>query len=75
MAKKLGAGFLTFHWFTTLLVFIGALTWGILAINPDFNLIEYLSFGVTWIPRVIYGLVGLAGISLIPSIIYLTMRR
>lgn len=42
------------------LVVIGALNWGLVGV-ADFNLVEAL-FGGTMVDRIIYGVVGLAGI-------------
>jgi len=42
------------------LVVIGALNWGLVAISPSAELIQYLQVG--WLMTTIYGLVGLAGV-------------
>ena len=43
-----------------ILVIIGALNWGLFAISPAAELVQYLQFG--WLITLVYGLVGLAGI-------------
>ena len=43
-----------------ILVIIGALNWGLFAISPSLELVQYLQFG--WLITIVYALVGLAGI-------------
>ncbi len=43
-----------------ILVIIGALNWGLYAIGPSFELVQYLSVG--WLITLVYALVGLAGL-------------
>jgi uncharacterized membrane protein YuzA (DUF378 family) len=43
-----------------ILVIVGALNWGLYAINPSLELVQYLQIG--WLITTIYALVGLAGI-------------
>lgn len=45
---------------TKILVIIGALNWGLFAINPSAELVQYLQ--VQWLITLIYVLVGLAGV-------------
>ena len=42
------------------LVVIGALNWGLFAISPAAELVQYLSVG--WLITTVYALVGLAGL-------------
>ncbi len=42
------------------LVIIGALNWGLVAISPTAELVQYLQLG--WLIRVVYALVGIAGL-------------
>lgn len=44
------------------LVIIGALNWGLVAVSPDYNLVEMLFGGFDPADRIIYGLVGLSGL-------------
>lgn len=74
MTKKLGAGFLTFQWILTLLLIAGAVNWGLVTWF-DWNLVEWLSFGKSWIATTIYSMVAVSGILVIPSLIYMTIRR
>jgi uncharacterized protein len=56
MAKEMS----TIDWIAMVLVIIGALNWGLLAIDPRAELIQYLSNEI--LIRVVYGLVGLSGL-------------
>jgi len=49
----------TMYWISSILMIVGALNWGFATF--DFNLVETI-FGVGTFAKVIYGLVGLAGI-------------
>lgn len=44
-----------------ILVIIGALNWGLIALF-DFNLVAWLFGEMTMLSRIVYGLVGLAGL-------------
>ena len=46
------------------LAIIGAVNWGLIGFF-DFNLVASLFGGMSWLSRIIYGLVGLCGIYLI----------
>ena len=46
------------------LAIIGAVNWGLIGFF-DFNLVSSLFGGMSWLSRVIYGLVGLCGLYLI----------
>jgi len=43
-----------------ILVIIGALNWGLFAISPKAELVQYLQ--VSWLITIVYALVGLAGL-------------
>ena len=43
-----------------ILVVIGALNWGLYAIGPSFELVQYLQLG--WLITLVYALVGLSGL-------------
>jgi len=43
-----------------ILVIIGALNWGLFAISPKAELVQYLQVG--WLITIVYALVGLAGL-------------
>ncbi|MEK6959690.1 MAG: DUF378 domain-containing protein [Nanoarchaeota archaeon] len=49
------------EWIVTVLVVVGALNWGLLAINPGWNVVLNL-FGEGTLARLVYGLVGLSGL-------------
>ncbi|MEH2932283.1 DUF378 domain-containing protein [Clostridiaceae bacterium] len=46
------------------LAIIGAVNWGLIGFF-DFNLVASLFGGMSWLSRIIYGLVGLCGLYLI----------
>jgi len=43
-----------------ILVIIGALNWGLFALSPKAELVQYLQVG--WLITIVYALVGLAGL-------------
>jgi len=49
-----------FEWITKILVVIGALNWGLYAISPKAELVQYLS--LSWLITLVYALVGIAGL-------------
>jgi len=50
----------TLNWITKILVIIGALNWGLFAISPAAELVQYLT--LPWLVTTVYALVGLAGL-------------
>lgn len=50
----------TINLISRILVIIGALNWGLYAISPSLELVQYLQ--VDWLITIVYVLVGLAGI-------------
>lgn len=46
-----------------ILVIIGALNWGLVAIG--WNLVSFITFGLGWLESLIYGIVGLSGLWMI----------
>ena len=50
----------TVDWIARILVIIGALNWGLFAISPSAELVQYLS--VSWLITLVYALVGIAGV-------------
>ena len=44
------------------LVAIGAINWGLIAMNPDWNLVNMILGTWPTIERIVYGLVGLSGL-------------
>jgi len=50
----------TINIITRILVIIGAVNWGLYAISPSIELVQYLQ--INWLIIIVYGLVGLAGI-------------
>lgn len=48
-------------WITIILVIIGAINWGLIG-ALQFNLVNLIFGSIAWLERVIYVLVGLAGL-------------
>lgn len=46
------------------IIIIGAINWGLIGFF-DFNLVSFLFGNLTWLSRIIYAVVGLAGLYLI----------
>lgn len=51
----------TIDWIARILVIIGALNWGLIAINAKWNVVAAI-FGTNVVATIIYALVGLSGI-------------
>ncbi len=51
-----------------LLVIVGGLNWGLVAINPDFNLVALLLGAWPVVERVVYAVVGLAAVWVLVSL-------
>jgi len=51
-------------WIVLVLVIVGAINWGLVAFNVNWNVISAL-FGYNWFARLLYGLVGLSGLYMI----------
>lgn len=49
-------------WITFILVIVGGLNWGLIAINPEWNLVAKLFGDWPVVERVVYGLVGVAAL-------------
>jgi uncharacterized membrane protein YuzA (DUF378 family) len=47
-------------WTTKILVIVGALNWGLFAIDSAYNLVELLSY--SWLITTVYTLVALSGV-------------
>ena len=52
------------EWVVMVLVVVGALNWGLMAIDWSWNVVSMV-FGMGALARLVYGLVGLSGIYLI----------
>ncbi len=52
------------HWIAAVLVFVGAFNWGLVGLF-DFNLVSLLLGNWSTVERVVYVLVGLAGIMML----------
>lgn len=52
-----------FDYTLLILVLIGAINWGLIGFF-GFDLVSFLFGNLTWLSRIIYGLVGLAGLYL-----------
>lgn len=49
-------------WTAYVLTTIGALNWGLVAMNPSWDLVAMLLGAGSMLARVVYGLVGIAGL-------------
>ena len=49
-------------WIALILVIIGGLNWGLVAISSDYDVVALLLGGATVASRIVYGLVGLAAL-------------
>jgi hypothetical protein len=45
-----------------ILVIIGGLNWGLIAISPTYNVVEMIFGSMQWLVMIIYALVGLSAI-------------
>ena len=50
-----------YDWVGYWLIVIGALNWGLYAINPQFDLVALIFGGYSPLSRAVYGIVGIAG--------------
>ena len=50
-----------------ILAVVGALNWGLVAVGPKFELVQYLQ--VAWLVRLVYALVGVAGVVLLVELV------
>ena len=48
-------------WVAIILLIVGGLNWGLVGAF-GFDLVEFLTMGVSWLARTIYGLVGLSAL-------------
>ena len=51
------------------LAIIGAVNWGLVGFF-DFNLVSFLFGSMTWVSRIVYALVGIAGLYLLTFYMY-----
>ena len=52
-------------WVALILVIIGAINWGLYAIDPRADIIGAIFMGYNAMSRIIYGIIGLAGLYII----------
>ncbi len=50
------------HMIGMTLLIIGGLNWGLVGINPDWNLVNMLLGSIDWLERLVYILVGLSAL-------------
>lgn len=62
-----GKGMSPLHKIAWILVIIGALNWGLVGINMDWNVVHLILGSWMWLERLIYILVGLSGLVLLYS--------
>lgn len=53
------------HKLAWVLLFIGGINWGLVAIDPSYNLVDMLLGSGTMAARIIYGLVGLSALAML----------
>lgn len=69
-----------FAWLLTVLAVIGSIAWGVFGVTRfigdgmPFLLVDAI-FRLPWLANVIYIIVGLVGVSLIPTVLSMTRRR
>ena len=52
-------------WIALVLVIIGGLNWGLIGINPSWNVVSVILGSVAWLERLVYILVGLSALYLV----------
>ena len=57
------------QYFTLTIAVVGAINWGLIGFF-NFNLVAFLFGSMSWLSRIIYGLVGLCGLYLLTSVSY-----
>jgi uncharacterized membrane protein YuzA (DUF378 family) len=55
------------------LVLVGALNWGVHAVNPDFNVVKLLSMKNEMVEKSVYGLVALAAVVVVVQMVRKTV--
>ena len=53
------------HMIAFILLVIGGLNWGLIGINPNWNVVGLIFGSISWLERLIYILVGLSALLLI----------
>lgn len=61
-------------WVAVILVIIGGLNWGLVAIDSGYNVVSILLGADTSLSRIVYGLVGLSAIYLLVTVGKLARR-
>lgn len=70
MAKKMGA----IAWILSLLILVTLISAATISFF-DFNIIEWLSFGIIWIEYILAGIVGVLGIVGLIMLVTKTLKR
>jgi len=70
----MGKGIKIWAWLITVIATVALINWG-LVFWLDFNLVEWISFGQRWIEGTIYTLATIAGITLIPTVLAMTLGK
>ena len=63
--KSCVGGMCMVHKVAAVLVVVGALNWGLVGINADWNLVHLLLGSWMWLERLVYILVGLSGVAML----------
>lgn len=56
-------GYKYLQYFALTIAIVGAINWGLIGFF-DFNLVSFLFGSMSWLSRIVYGLVGLCGLYL-----------
>lgn len=56
-----------------ILVIVGGLNWGLVAISPDYDLVKLIFGGIPGLAMIVYGLVGLSAVYL--AVIFPKLER
>ena len=74
----MGKGFNLFAWLITVLVAVGGIAWGVYGVTAfmgePFLLVDWI-FKMDWLINTVYVLVGLSGLSLIPTVLAMVLKR
>ena len=74
----MGKGLKIWAWVMTLLATVGLLAWGVYGITGFFGtpflLVDWI-FRIDWLINTVYTIVGIIGLSLIPTVIAMTLGK
>jgi len=56
-----------------ILVIVGGLNWGLVALSPDYNLVTMILGSMPWLVTLVYALVGLSAVYL--AVIFMKLEK